>query len=598
MEISLPKSFLPEHLLLTLLGVSSLPSLQQSFQKPHQITRTRKIQTCIHTTIHQKIVQDDMQFDFPSAVAVVVGLVVAVLFYIWSKGPQHESSSRLDPEEIKRLRLERFANEVKGDARVPGRSEKSSSTEREEKRHPKEKNKTMRKSTTSITVDVSRPSKGVSRRLNSTNQTKASVTHEVASTGTNSPNASTVSFNKPLPGKTELEGLNLEASKKTSPQSKKETPRSRKTPTQVLCRALSDVTGQTIVANSNSGGRDVILLPLETAANYTELTIMLQSNLEKFKYSSTKQAVQWHSRIHTVVRDIALITDEDRSLLKKCMDVFVDFVISSVAAQLHADSLVGFVEDDNDDDLALFSDDYNPTGSEPSDNVIDAKGSADEFLDLLKPVDTIVSKQFMCDLMVAYEYHRRCAPDAPELASFLLKRALDRIPSIDRCQHAFTSQQLCDSLRIVSNLTVLSPEVAKELLHTLDEEARNALTTDSESTARDFQSNSVLSRMLAIAALSVPDAGDEMAVSTQSRRLSHFQLSLRSLGNYPLCAFSKERSDITAVNSALADGRRTMLAAREACTAILRRVMKAGTKEDVGMKQVFFRWLAAVVRSK
>lgn len=324
------------------------------------------------------------------------------------------------------------------------------------------------------------------------------------------------------------------------------------------------------------------------------------------KYESLRQALTWLHCMRDVIQYAAVTTTETQPFLEVCLNTVLRRDITQRIAQSlaqAADKQRNDQAQDSEDEFelgALFCEDYgdvttNTTAAQSNNNsiptVIPQKDPLSELMQLLQPVDTVVSTRFLQDL----------AEMQPNLPHILLQMALDAIPRIDPCSNTMVILQddkILPSLTGLANLVTLSPVAAKELHGLIAQQVQ-----DSEAAIANgvngcqVEESSVLRKLLPIAALSVPNLGQETpSQQRQERRvLSLFQKTLRQqVEHYPVGVFRKSNQTARQV---MDDARRIMQQARDKCTVILKRVIKAESKQD-GQRACFFRWLSLVLQTK
>ena len=324
-------------------------------------------------------------------------------------------------------------------------------------------------------------------------------------------------------------------------------------------------------------------------------------------YDSLHQALTWLHCMRDVIQYAAVTTAETQPFLQVCLNIVLRRDITQRIAQSLAQAADKRLTDqtqDSDDEFelgALFCEDYGHvttntmTAQSNNDNSIPTAipviDPLTELLQLLQPVDTVVSTRFLQDV----------AEMQPNLPRILLQMALDAIPRIDPCSNTMVILQedkILPSLTGLANLVTLSPLAAKELHGLIAQQVRDSeAATANGVNGCQVEEHSVLRKLLPIAALSVPNLGQETpSQQRQERRvLSLFQKTLRQqVEHYPVGVFRKSNQTARQV---MDDARRIMQQARDKCTVILKRVIKAESKQE-GQRACLFRWLSLVLQTK
>lgn len=389
------------------------------------------------------------------------------------------------------------------------------------------------------------------------------------------------------------------SSASSSTKKKKSPRRLKRKPSAVLHKALCQITGVPIPKEEILDAGDC-WDSLRDSFMPVFLTMSRQ-----FSTVSVRSTAQWYNRVRDVVSD----SDADDKLpLSECLNLLGAHLVHRVATAVVESSSIAEgaandldLGDDDDDDDGLFGNEYSNNDTVAAPVVVpDTKSNSNalaEFLELLEPVETLVSRQFL-EAVITVQ------PVA--LPGILLRAALRRIPSIDHCRKGLTRDEILKKLTCLTNLVVLSSAVAQELWTLLDREIRGGNDDQSEATGRTMEEQSVLGKLLPVAALVIPNAGQEAAPrqastpTSSSRSLSYVQRTLRDVDNYPIVAFEpRTSSNSKKLDLALTDLQRTVTLARESCTTILKRVMKAGAqRSNKETRQSLFRWLGAVVKLK
>ena len=357
------------------------------------------------------------------------------------------------------------------------------------------------------------------------------------------------------------------------------------------------MTGQTTVVFGQQRGSILGNAPrIDPAVPFEQIN----KSSNDLHYATTRQALQWYHRIRDVVRDF-----DDCEELRGCLkDVLGRHIVATVAqgivaAAAPSRSGAAGVDGEDSDDFELgdlFRADYSNNESvvvTPAPTTTTKKANPlDEFLELLQPVETLVSQPFLEALGAANG----------AVPGILLRRALSGIPCVDPCprERPLAPDEIQQPLTCLSNLVVLSTAAAKELRDLLEQEVdRLLLSSSSEEqdppTGRDLEEASVLRNLLTLAALSVPNAGQE----TAQRPRSHFQRALRAVDDYPVVAFRRDGRQ-SQLDSVLSDAQRSMTLARDSGTTILKRVLLAGKDQESSSSRqsLLFRWLSLVAKTK
>lgn len=326
--------------------------------------------------------------------------------------------------------------------------------------------------------------------------------------------------------------------------------------------------------------------------------ILLKQHLQ---FDSISQALGWLYRIRDVV-EYTSVKDDCKEHLRVCLQGVLRTEITQRVGQMivkHHESEVakGNFEENHDDDFemsVLFDDDYNRASNdaEPSSFTASTTKTLDpltEFMQLLEPVETILTAQVFEDLQ---SYHQ-------DLARIFLTRALHDIPTIDPAEKTVSAEKILRSLTCLSNLIVLSSASAKELFNILQQEVDELDKNSNAVEGREMERKSVFRKLMPIAALSIPNLGQESWQSqTSSRRsgMSYFQRAMRKdVPTYPLAVYAQNQTDLNVVVNQI---RTIMQQARKRCTTILKRTMKAADSSQKKKRHCLFRWLSRLVQLK
>lgn len=425
-----------------------------------------------------------------------------------------------------------------------------------------------------------------------------------------------------------------ESTQSSTPARKKKKTAPAKTPVETLLivlRSLLLTKNPPIQSNSNHTNPsaaplvardfvDHVQATLPPAATWQELTQQYWPKLvasSHFDNVSLRQALAWLNRMRDVIQYATVSTTESKPHLETCLNNVLRQAITQRLAQRlaqeaqkqqfdEANSAADGGSSDDEFELgALFCDGYGDDTGTTTTTVaaesttsrhMEMEDALTEFLRVLEPIDTIVSARVLQDL---HELE-------PRLPHTLLHKSLDAIPRVDPCSAELwrtMEDKILRSLTCLSNLVTLSSPAAKEL-HSLlaqqvDKDEDKAISATLQ--GKDMERASVLHKLLSIAALSVPNLGQESVAPPQQRpvqqprQLSLFQRTIRQqIEHYPLGVFLKNEDKARPV---VLDTRRLMQQARDKCTVILKRAMKAESKQD-GKRQFFFRWLSMLLQTK
>ena len=425
---------------------------------------------------------------------------------------------------------------------------------------------------------------------------------------------------------------------------KKQTPsaknKKRAPPVQILCEALTEVTGLFVNVTKGDGTwggekwkrrrtvRDAVAIelpliqyrlangnPESLQDEWVALEVAFQGLLENdnpllsylfpkglWQRHSVKQAILWHTRAWTALRDFRDGDEADKLHLETCMRVLSSTVVEACAKVIIWDDGAmssTWAEAESSEVNDLFSYDYGvyddfASVRQPS----TVNNGLDELLSLMESFETVVTKSFMSGL-IASESSVNMKHGTPySLSDCLLLRSLERVPPVDKVVKPVLVETMMQSLTLVSNLLSLSPDATRSLLVLIQTEISEDRIAKLKS-AREFQMASPFNKLMQIAAYSVPDAGAECVTVERNRQalLSQFQHAARGIENYPICVFMRHRSH--QMDTVMINTRKTMCAARDSCTIILKRLMLVGLDGSTSVgKKTLFRWIRVVVEAK